>query len=624
GGVVQLARRLQLRREGEAQPAPPEQTPLGRALSGAWGVEVVVARTAAGERTLRTAAAPVLQAGRVEAVVAMFGDVTEQRRREQAVALSEAKLSGIISIAADAILSIDAAQRITLFNRGAEAIFGYRAEEVLGQRLELLLPERFRASHPAQVQAFARGPDAARHMGERREVYGRRKDGEEFPAEAAISRLEVNGEPVMAVVLRDVSERARRQREQRFLVQASATLAESLDPQVTLDQLVRLCVPELADSCAVFLAEGDHARLAAVAHEDADGERLLREALGRAPLPLRAARGIAFVIASGEPQLLPTLPAELVDTLVRQDEGYRVLEALGVRGAVVVPLRARGRSLGALALLHTGHSSRTFGERELALAQELAHRSALAIDSAQLYARAQEATRMRDEVLGVVAHDLRNPLHTVTLTARQLLGRRQADPVAERGMERVLRSAQRMDRLIQDLLDVVRVEAGTLALHPEPHSAAQLVQAVVEPLRPLAAEAQLTVEVRVEGDPGRVSADADRMHQVLGNLVGNALKFTPAGGRITVGVAPRDGQVLFWVADTGPGIPGEQLPHLFERYWQGRSADRRGAGLGLSIVKGLVEAHGGRIWAESRAGEGSTFFFTLPRPPAATQSLPHA
>nr|WP_225937706.1 ATP-binding protein [Myxococcus sp. RHSTA-1-4] len=539
----------------------------------------------------------------------------ERRRRHEEAALSETKLSGIISIAADAIIVLDAGQRISIFNRGAEAIFGYRAEEALGQPLSLLLPERFRAPHEAQVWGFSQGPDVARHMGERRAVFGRRKDGEEFPAEAAISRLEVQGHALMTVVLRDVSERERRQREQRFLSQASATLAESLDSRVTTERLVRLCVPEFADGCALYLVQEGHARLVALSDVDPARREALLAAAERSPVPLDSPSGIAHVIRSGQPELLEAVSEERVRALSQADSSYAMLSQVGCCSALAVPLRARGRSIGALAMM-VRSSHRVYGPSELALAEELARRSALAIDNARLYAEAQQATRTRDEVLGVVAHDLRNPLNTVVLTARLLqrqLGRAQAGSDTLRGVEAVLDSARRMDRLIQDLLDVVRMEAGTLGVSTSPCSAARLVQDAADAVRALAGDARLRLDIRMEGEPGLVRADPDRMLQVFGNLVGNAIKFTPAGGGITLGVAPREEVVLFWVEDTGPGIPEEQLPRLFERYWQARPEERRGAGLGLSIVKRLVEAHGGRIWARSTPGRGSTFCFTLPR-----------
>jgi signal transduction histidine kinase len=170
-----------------------------------------------------------------------------------------------------------------------------------------------------------------------------------------------------------------------------------------------------------------------------------------------------------------------------------------------------------------------------------------------------------------------------------------------------------MDRLIQDLLDATRIEAGQLSVSQECVSVRHFIADVADAQYPLIAEASL--ELLVDPLPEElpdVWADRDRLAQIFENLIGNSIKFTSSGGRISLGAAPRGNKVMFWVADTGTGIADDDLPHVFDRFWQLREAKHRGAGLGLPIVKGLVEAHGGRIWVESTLGRGSRFFFTIP------------
>ena len=181
-----------------------------------------------------------------------------------------------------------------------------------------------------------------------------------------------------------------------------------------------------------------------------------------------------------------------------------------------------------------------------------------------------------------------------------------------RQVEIVRRAADRMNRMIQDLLDVRRAESGRLGIDSKPESPASLVNDTVEMLLPLAKGSAITLEANVADDLLPVVADAARIQQVLSNLVGNAVKFTPRGGRVTVCAEQIDGGVRFGVIDTGPGIPPDQVPHIFGRFWQAMPSDRRGIGLGLAIAKGIVEAHGGMIWVESQVGLGSTFYFTLP------------
>jgi signal transduction histidine kinase len=180
-----------------------------------------------------------------------------------------------------------------------------------------------------------------------------------------------------------------------------------------------------------------------------------------------------------------------------------------------------------------------------------------------------------------------------------------------------------MNRLIQDILDVTRLEGGHLSVERARVPAGQLVLDSVEAQAPLAASASLSLEHDLGPGVSDVWADRERVLQVFENLIGNAVKFTNAGGRITAGAALRDGEVLFWVEDTGAGIAAEEMPHVFDRFWQAQKTRRGGAGLGLQIVKGIVEAHGGRIWLESKAGVGTTFYFTLPpaEAPAAGPTL---
>jgi signal transduction histidine kinase len=190
------------------------------------------------------------------------------------------------------------------------------------------------------------------------------------------------------------------------------------------------------------------------------------------------------------------------------------------------------------------------------------------------------------------------------------------DRVQERRQQEIVRrAADRMNRMIQDLLDVKRMESGRLTIDATPELPTTLINDTIDMLRPLATGSTIRLESNVEEDLPPVLADAARIQQVLSNLVGNAVKFTPRDGRITVCAERIDGEVRFGVIDTGPGIPAEQLPHIFGRFWQAQASDRRGIGLGLAIAKGIVEAHNGRIWVESHVGLGSTFYFTLPAAP---------
>jgi signal transduction histidine kinase len=230
-------------------------------------------------------------------------------------------------------------------------------------------------------------------------------------------------------------------------------------------------------------------------------------------------------------------------------------------------------------------------------------------------ARADEGLATRDEFLGMVSHDLRTLLGGIALQAALLKRDAAGDEAgkkAVRAAEKIQHFTARMNRLIGDLVDVASIEDGRIRVTPALQDATALVRDTVEAFQPLASAHGLSLDADISGNTLMAKFDHERILQVLANLLSNAIKFTPPGGKISLQVEPVGQDVRFSVTDTGSGVPSDQLQAVFERFWQARSADRRGLGLGLFIAKGIVEAHGGRIWAESQLGKGSTFSFTLP------------
>lgn len=353
--------------------------------------------------------------------------------------------SGFLAVSADAVIAVDEEQRIIFFNQGAEQIFGWTASEVGGQYLAMLLPHRYRPQHRGHVEGFGAAHGKARLMGERQQISGLRKSGEEFPAEASIQRMVVNDRNVYAAVLRDVSARQRA--------------------------------------------------------EDA---------------------------------------------------------------------------------LH-------------------------------------QAITARDDMMSIVSHDLRNPANAIKMLAASIIAEAEYGAVSASVVERVRvmqQAAAQMDALIQDLLDVTRIEAGRLRVMPRLVDPRSLVSGALEGMYPLAELAGVALHASYDDDLPEVNADPERITQVLSNVVGNALKFTPDGGRVEVRVVRGGLGLVLRVADTGEGIPAAQLPHVFDRFFQvtraGRTGARSGAGLGLPIARGIIEAHGGTIRVESEMGTGTTVVIELP------------
>lgn len=522
-----------------------------------------------------------------------------------------APFARIIDLAADAIVTVDERYIIVHFNQGASAIFGYAADEAIGMPLSILLPDRVRDIHARHMEQFARSPETSRQMGARGRISGLRKNGEEFPAEASISKLIVGGRTLFTAWLRDITERRRSEEAQQFLASVGEALSTSLDYQETLATVTRLAVPLLGEACILDIYIDDRARDVTVTDADPWAEDLTRVMRERYP-PLFESHPLTEVRRTRTPLLLAEMDEAAIHRMTVNAEHRRMVSRLGWRSAMFVPLFARNHALGVLSCCSR---SRRFDEHDLRLAVDLARRAGLAIDNALLYARARQATQARDEVLGIVSHDLRNPLATISMCAGALLDPEPPPPEGVRSMGEAIRhSAEWAEGIIRDLLDVTAMEAGRLSLHRVPTPAEQIIDGVHEQFLRHAIQAGLRFELATDANLPVLDVDAHRVQQVLFNLLGNAAKFTPEGGQITLSahVDSAHEVLTMSVADTGVGIAAADLPNIFDRFWQVQHTRRGGAGLGLAIAKGIVETHGGTMSVTSDPGVGSTFSFTLP------------
>jgi PAS domain S-box-containing protein len=402
------------------------------------------------------------------------------------------------------------------------------------------------------------------------------------------------------------------ERKAAFLAEASQVLGASFDYQTTLMSLTRLVVPDLADYCTIDILgrEGGFERVG-VAHVNRQKEQLLWDIVRYVRPGTRMVEHLHKALVDGENTFVPEINDAMLDAAQIDEAHGKILAQIRPKSLIAVPLKASGKIVGAMSV-YMSESDRRYVPQDVDHLEELARRAALAVENARLFQEAEQATAARDQMLGVVAHDLRNPLQTI-LTASHLLDEGLAPgSLPQRQVAMVNRAGERMNRLIQDLLDVQRVAGGQLEVDLRPVSAHSMLLDAHEMLRPLAEKEGLSLTIDVVSVSATVTADQNRVQQVLSNLVGNAIKFTPKGGSILLRGEDTTDEVLFQVADTGAGIAADQLPHVFGQFWQASRTDRRGIGLGLAIAKGIVESHGGRIWVESALGLGSSFFFTLP------------
>jgi PAS domain S-box-containing protein len=414
----------------------------------------------------------------------------------------------------------------------------------------------------------------------------------------------------------DVTERRRVEDGQRLLARASAVLEDALSAAFPAAKLVELIVPDFADFCVLQLIAADEEGIRTeVRHADPEVAEMLRKEM-RAP---SRADPLGWLVAEATDQsravLLPSFDVDSLSGLDLSGDSGERLRALRPTSLMALPFSFHDRVLGSI-VYGMSDSGRHFDSADLVLAKDLVERVAMAVGGRQLYRQARQALNAREDVISVVSHDLRNPLGVITM-AIELLRDLSPDRREEnrRWLETIRHSAKGMNSIIEDLLDLSRIDSGHLQIDRSEQEVNELLQEVRKALMPLAVQADIQLEFIPLATSRRLFADASKVQRVFANIIGNALKFTPKGGRIEVRAELAESEVRFSVKDTGPGIPSDHLGRVFDRYWQAREGDRRGVGMGLAISRGIVDAHGGRIWAESPPGEGATFWFTLPIEP---------
>ncbi|MBX5483628.1 MAG: PAS domain-containing protein [Myxococcaceae bacterium] len=547
--------------------------------------------------------APIFREGRIEAAVLTARDLTQRKQFEAELQESNRRVTTIVESITDAFVSLDREWRYSYVNREAERLLGIGREKLEGRNMWEAFPALketalYREYHRAVREGLAV------HLEEYLPPLKAWLEIHAYPSDLGLS-----------VYFRDISSRKRTEAALKLLAGASAQLSDTLDVEPISARLTRLVVPALADA-SVLCIDADHGSCRMfVAASDPAKERQLREVMFRYPPAPSDRRGIGAVMRQGTPELVPTPDVQYALDTARDPEHLALLRDLGLSSLLIVPLRARGATLGALALATMG-ADRRLAEADLMLAQQLADRAAIAIDNAQLFETVQSAVRSREEVMAVVSHDLRNPLHHLMLSIDHLLRSANLDPTARRILERGRRSAKQMATLIRDLLDFSTAISGHLSLERAAHPVDQLLQEAAESVAPLLESRGLRLRLENGAHGALVDVDRERFHQVLGNLLGNAIKFSPRGGTITVGAenVASSREVSFWVKDEGPGVPPEEADRIFDRIWRGgASSQGHGTGLGLAIVKGIVELHGGRVWLHPESG-GARFCFTLPQP----------
>ncbi|MDP9205176.1 MAG: CHASE3 domain-containing protein [Gemmatimonadota bacterium] len=413
---------------------------------------------------------------------------------------------------------------------------------------------------------------------------------------------------------RDITRRKREQHGAELLSEASRVLASTLDYEKTLHAVARLAVGDLADWCAVDLVQpGGGVRQAVVAHVDEAKIKWAKELNKRYPPDYAAATGVGKVIRSGEPEIYAEISEEMLVAAAKDKEHLAIMRELQIESALVVPMIARGQTLGALTLIST-RKGRRYEEADLVLATEIATRAAIAMDNAQLYRSALAASEAKSAFLATMSHELRTPLNAIigyqSLLKEGIDGSLNASQLAQ--LSRIRASADHLLGLIDEILTFSRVEAGKEVARLEEVELRPLVDEAATMVRPLAEAKGL--ELRVEVPDGRLLTDGVKLRQILLNLLSNAAKFTDRGAITLRGHLDQKG-AEFDIVDSGIGIAADHFQRIFEPFWQvEQSSTRRagGTGLGLTVSRSLARLLGGDVSVESEIGKGSTFTVSLP------------
>ncbi|WP_414585081.1 PAS domain S-box protein [Scytonema sp. PCC 10023] len=564
-------------------------------------------------------------------------DITERKQVEQEreqllereriartqVEAAQRQLATIFETSPVGIALLDTEQRFLAINEALAQINGLTREQHLGHSIA----ELFGQSDPQIVEVFHQiyatgnpfiSPSFAVN------VPGRSDRTPGYYNVYYLPTTNQNGqvEDVLVYVI-DVTEQLRLERAQRFLSEASAVLASSLDYQTTLERVAQLAVPELADWCTVHMVEEDGSiEQIAVAHTDPGKLQWAHQIRDKYPLNPDDPRGAALTLRTGQSDLLADIPDELLVQAARDPEHLEILRQVGFKSVMTVPLRTQTRILGVISFV-SAESGLQYDSIDLQLAEELAHRASLAIDNAQFYrvaqrarAKAEAANRVKDEFLAVLSHELRSPLNPILGWTKILRSKRLDSTKVDQALETIERNAKLQAQLIEDLLDVSRILQGKMTLNVAIVNLAATIEAALETVR-LAAEAKnIQIQTTLNPISGTVSGDANRLQQVVWNLLSNAVKFTPSKGRVEVRLEQVGTYAQIQVKDTGIGISPEFLPYVFEYFRQEDGTTTRkfgGLGLGLAIVRHFTELHGGTVEADSPGQNlGATFTVRLP------------
>ena len=575
----------------ERAPFPPELRPDRLVLQGAKDAEALViirnnrAKHSGQERwILQRSMALRNTSGEVSGVISIYRDLTEVRKLED---LNQQQ-SAAMRASMDALAIHDARGEFVFINDAHTALYGYTQRELQGKTWEFLYSD-------AEIQRIEKDilPKFEALGSWRGECLGRKKDGSQFFQEISLTSTSAGG---IVCAIRDLSDQKRLQSAKRILDSVSRQLDSNFDRRAQARSLAKLLTDEAADFCRIDLLgpEGNPICVASALKDPADGPVLARS---------EALQCVTQVLQTGKPVFIR-----------ESDDCLNIREELGLEAhsAIIAPISARGHALGALILVRT--TPLLFDLHDLGMAEEIARRISITVENSTLYERTQQALTSRDDFIAMVSHDLKNPLSAILLNTSFLIrtiekysaaSERETQVCSQ--LRNLARSAQRMNKLLTDSLDLARIESGRLILDRQEFKISTLVQEVIEDLLPMAAAKGQHLDHQIQLSRPTGYFDRGRLEQVLIALLTNAIRYTPEHGSILISVreSPALG-FLFSVSDSGPGIPPDEATMIFDRYRDLKS-QRVCQGVGLPLSRGIVEAHGGKLGSIPKADPARPF-----------------
>ena len=582
---------------------------------------------------------------------------------------SESKFIGLLESAPDAMVITNGEGKILMVNAQTEKIFGYNREEVIGKEVEIFVPQRFHHRHTSHRHGYVENPKV-RGMGIGMNLFGRRKDGSEFPVEISLSPMKATDEEGIIVIsaIRDITkqkeaetqimnlnetlefqvvertakleialEKEKKARAEMyhdqlwlsFLTKASNVLASSLDHYETLNNLGQITTPAIADWCAIDEIEADGSvKRIVVTHVDPEKIKLVFE-LTKEYLPhLIAPKEIFNVIRTQKAELYPAITAEFIANIARDQEHHRLLEELEPKSAIIVPLHNREKTYGVLTLV-LSDSGRLFDETDLEFAKELGRRTTLAIENAKLYKEMQDNNAELEQRVAIrtmeleainkeleafsysVSHDLRAPLRSIDGFSNKILKDYGAmfDDQGKDYFMRVKNASQHMGHLIDDLLKLARI--SRVEMNSQEIDLSAIARSIANELKESHPQRSSTIAIQ---EDMKMMGDPNLIHIALQNLLDNAWKYSKnqPSTHIEFATIQKDELLVYFIRDNGVGFDMKYADKLFGAFQRLHSiAEFEGTGIGLATVQRIIRRHRGNIWAESEVNKGTTFFFTL-------------